>query len=110
MHAQVASVRLILDEGSQGDQHLRVPDETIIAARDSFNAREGWSSSSSTSSLADVVQNQVITTLKTFLYSLRSIILFASIDVFRYILVVDTSVLAKSNMGRREYEIYLDLK
>jgi hypothetical protein len=36
-------------------------------------------------------------------YSLRSIILFANIDVSRHILVVDTSVLAKSNMGRREY-------
>jgi hypothetical protein len=35
-------------------------------------------------------------------YSLRPIILFASVDVFRHILVVDTSVLAKSNMGRRE--------
>jgi hypothetical protein len=37
-------------------------------------------------------------------YSLRSIILFVNIDVSRYILVVDTSVLAKSNMGRREYK------
>jgi hypothetical protein len=37
------------------------------------------------------------------LYSLRPIILFANVDVSRYILVVDTSVLAKSNMGRREY-------
>jgi hypothetical protein len=35
-------------------------------------------------------------------YSLRPKILFANIDIFRYILVVDTSVLAKSNMGRRE--------
>jgi hypothetical protein len=35
-------------------------------------------------------------------YSLRSIILFANIDVYRHILVVDTSVLAKSNMDRRE--------
>jgi general stress protein CsbA len=36
-------------------------------------------------------------------YSLRSIILFANVDVSRYILIIDTSVLAKSNMGRREY-------
>jgi hypothetical protein len=35
--------------------------------------------------------------------SLRPIILFANIDVSRHTLVVDTSVLAKSNMGRREY-------
>jgi hypothetical protein len=35
-------------------------------------------------------------------YSLRSIILFASIDVSRHILAIDTSVLVKSNMGRRE--------
>jgi hypothetical protein len=35
-------------------------------------------------------------------YSLRSIILFANIDVSRHILVIDTSVLAKSNMDRRE--------
>jgi hypothetical protein len=37
------------------------------------------------------------------IYSLRSIILFANMDVSRHILVVDTSVFAKSNMGRREY-------
>jgi hypothetical protein len=36
-------------------------------------------------------------------YSLRSIILFVNIDVFRYILIINTSVLAKSNMSRREY-------
>jgi hypothetical protein len=36
-------------------------------------------------------------------YSLRSIILFANTNVSRHILVVDTSILAKSNMGRREY-------
>jgi hypothetical protein len=36
-------------------------------------------------------------------YSLRSIILFAIVDVSRHILVVDTSVLGKSNMSRREY-------
>jgi hypothetical protein len=35
-------------------------------------------------------------------YSLRPIILFANTDVSRHILVIDTSVLAKSNMGRRE--------
>jgi hypothetical protein len=38
-------------------------------------------------------------------YSLRSIILFANIDVSRHILVVDTSVLAKSNLDWREYLI-----
>jgi hypothetical protein len=38
-------------------------------------------------------------------YSLRSIILFANVDVSRHILVEDTSVLAKSNMGRREYQL-----
>jgi hypothetical protein len=36
-------------------------------------------------------------------YSLRSIILFANIDVSRHILIVDTSVYAKSNMDRGEY-------
>jgi hypothetical protein len=36
-------------------------------------------------------------------YSLRFIILFANVDVSRHILVIDTFVLAKSNMGRREY-------
>jgi hypothetical protein len=40
-----------------------------------------------------------------FSYSLRPVILFASINVFRYILVVDTSILAKSNMGRRKYSL-----
>jgi hypothetical protein len=34
-------------------------------------------------------------------YSLRPIILFANIDVFRHIFVIDTSVFVKSNMGRR---------
>jgi hypothetical protein len=38
-----------------------------------------------------------------YMYSLRSIILFVSMDVFRRVLVIDISVLAKSNMGRREY-------
>jgi hypothetical protein len=38
------------------------------------------------------------------MYSLRPIILFANVDVSRHILVVDTSVLAKSNMDRREYK------
>jgi hypothetical protein len=37
-----------------------------------------------------------------FTYSLRPIILFANVDVSRHILVVDTSVLPKSNMGQRE--------
>jgi hypothetical protein len=36
-------------------------------------------------------------------YSLRPILLFINTDVFRHILFVDTSVLAKSNMGRRKY-------
>jgi hypothetical protein len=35
-------------------------------------------------------------------YSLRLILLFVNIYVSRHILVVDTSVLAKSNMGRLE--------
>jgi hypothetical protein len=44
-------------------------------------------------------------------YSLRPILLFANIDISRHILVVDISVLgksnilAKSNMGRRKYII-----
>jgi hypothetical protein len=38
-----------------------------------------------------------------FYYSLRSILLFANIDVSRYILVENISVLVKSNMDRREY-------
>jgi predicted CDP-diglyceride synthetase/phosphatidate cytidylyltransferase len=43
-------------------------------------------------------------------YSLWSIILFTNIDVSRYILVVDTSVLVKSNMGWREYNIHAQIK
>jgi hypothetical protein len=35
-------------------------------------------------------------------YSLRSIILFANVDVFRHFLVIDTFVFVKSNMDRRE--------
>jgi hypothetical protein len=38
-------------------------------------------------------------------YSLRPIILFVNIDVFKHILVVDTFVLEKSNMDWREYLI-----
>jgi hypothetical protein len=38
-----------------------------------------------------------------YIYFLRPIILFANIDVSRHILVIDTSIFAKSNMGRREY-------
>jgi hypothetical protein len=34
---------------------------------------------------------------------LRSIILFANTDVSRHILVINTSILMKSNMDRREY-------
>jgi hypothetical protein len=36
-----------------------------------------------------------------FMYSFQSILLFANTDVSSHILVVDTFVLAKSNMGRR---------
>jgi hypothetical protein len=36
-------------------------------------------------------------------YFLRPIILFANMDVSRHILVIDTFILAKSNMDRREY-------
>jgi hypothetical protein len=36
-------------------------------------------------------------------YSLRPIILFPNIDVSRHILVIDTSILVKINMCRREY-------
>jgi hypothetical protein len=43
-------------------------------------------------------------------YSLSPIILFNNIDVSKYILVIDTSVLAKSNMGRRKYHIYYGTK
>jgi hypothetical protein len=41
----------------------------------------------------------------TIFYSLRPIILFASVDVSIHILVVDTSILMNSNMDRREYLI-----
>jgi hypothetical protein len=43
------------------------------------------------------------------IYSLRPILLFTNTDVSRHILVIDTSVLAKSNMGRREYIITTSL-
>jgi hypothetical protein len=43
-------------------------------------------------------------------YSLRPIILFVNIDVSRHILMVDTSVFVKSNMGRREYLVFFLLK
>jgi hypothetical protein len=36
------------------------------------------------------------------LYSLRPIILFVNAEVSRHIIVIDTSVFTKSNMGRRE--------
>jgi hypothetical protein len=39
------------------------------------------------------------------LYSLRPILLFASMNISRHILELDTSILMKSNMGRREYLI-----
>jgi hypothetical protein len=37
-----------------------------------------------------------------FKYSLRPILLFVNIDVFKHILVIDTFILEKSNMDRRE--------
>jgi hypothetical protein len=39
-----------------------------------------------------------------YVYSLRPILPFTNTDVSRHILVLDTSVFAKGNMGRREYE------
>jgi hypothetical protein len=36
-------------------------------------------------------------------YSLQPILFIVNIDVSRHILVLDTSVFAKCNMGRREY-------
>jgi hypothetical protein len=38
-------------------------------------------------------------------YSLRPILLFANIDVSRYILMINISVLAKNNIGQKEYFI-----
>jgi hypothetical protein len=50
-----------------------------------------------------IVDKQLAAPIHTIIYySLRPIILFANIDVSRHILVIDISVLAKSNMGRRE--------
>jgi hypothetical protein len=50
--------------------------------------------------------------LGIFLYVIKlllplTILLFSNIDVSRHILVVDTSTLGKSNMGRREYIFWL---
>jgi hypothetical protein len=54
----------------------------------------------------------VITKFKTYIrekeevqsiYSLWPILLFANTDISRHILVVGISILAKSNMNRREY-------
>jgi hypothetical protein len=42
-------------------------------------------------------------TVHKFKCSLRPILLFANIDISRYILELDTSVFVKSNMDRREY-------
>jgi hypothetical protein len=42
---------------------------------------------------------------KIIQYFLRSIILFANIDIFRHILLIDTFVFVKNNMDRREYYI-----
>jgi hypothetical protein len=39
-------------------------------------------------------------------YSLRSILLFANTDASTTKMCLDTSILAKSIMGRREYLIY----
>jgi hypothetical protein len=44
------------------------------------------------------------------MYSLRPILLFANIDVFRHILVLNTSVLAKSNMNQMEYYYFCIFK
>jgi hypothetical protein len=52
----------------------------------------------------DIV-NDVTYKYAKFYYSLRLIVLFANMNVSRHILVLDTSILAKSNMGRREYKI-----
>jgi hypothetical protein len=38
-------------------------------------------------------------------YSLRPILPFTNMDVSRHILVLDTSIFVKGNMGRREYMI-----
>jgi hypothetical protein len=43
--------------------------------------------------------------IHVFLYSLRPILLFANIDISRHILVIDTSVLAKSIMDRSEEQV-----
>jgi hypothetical protein len=45
-----------------------------------------------------------------FKYSLRPIIFFVNIDISKHILVIDTSILTKSNMDRREYMILEQLK
>jgi hypothetical protein len=52
---------------------------------------------------AYMVWNNLECVVEKITYSLRPIILFANMNVSRHILVVDISVLAKSNMDRREY-------
>jgi hypothetical protein len=42
------------------------------------------------------------TPMALFYYSLRPIIFFANIDVFRHIFIIDISVFAKINMGQKE--------
>jgi hypothetical protein len=42
------------------------------------------------------------TPLNAFIYFLCSLLLFANIDEFKHILVVNTFVLAKNNMDQRE--------
>jgi hypothetical protein len=39
-------------------------------------------------------------------YFIRSILLFVNTDVFKHILLVDTFILTKSNMGQRKYKFY----
>jgi hypothetical protein len=60
---------------------------------------------STASSVTPGLHPRLLDTAQYYPYSLRPIILFANTDVSRHILVVDTSVLAKSNMDRREYLI-----
>jgi hypothetical protein len=47
--------------------------------------------------------------LKCLIYSLRFILVDTNIDVSRHIVVVDTSILASSNMDRREYIKFISL-
>jgi hypothetical protein len=88
--------------GDRGVQTICATWEALLRLERGLPLETASMADSKTVKVSFSLQTCVILSASYFCYSLRAILLFVSMDVSRYILELDTSILMKSNMGRRE--------